>query len=242
MELAGPTRRSWQGWAARESAKAEVYLVMCCAVARRTKTPQPHLGPRDVRSLSCSWQTAKCWEDWASQSPSAQVRRRCSLYVVLDGKDVGEVENPEGDDRWRIKEQGSERQCVEQAPARTQVGDQAGACEPWACEHFFGAEGFPYFPGKIALKEPRPSKLPMTFNVQISLDILTEKDSKGSWLNIVVDQGTTLQTCALLCETRANPTILVVLEALAARSLDIVGWLPQAEGHGRPCEVLPGRA
>ena len=43
-------------------------------------------------------------------------------------------------------------------------------------------------------KQPRPSKLPMVdeFNVQIGLDIFSEKDAKGhtyTWLN-VFDQGT----------------------------------------------------
>eukprot|EP00439_Symbiodinium_sp_Y106_P022669 s217_g2.t2 len=214
-----------KAWASRESATAEVQLALCSAILTTD------------------------WEDWASQAPSAQVRplvaQRRSLYVVLYGKDVGEVENPEADDRWKIKEQARERQWnnlpreMKLAIKRVHVNlghastasmlralriSRASEVALKACRLF----RCPDCAHMSAPKEPRPSKLPMTdeFNVQIGLDILTEKDSKGqgwSWLNIL-DQGTTFQTCALLGETHANPTGLVVLEALTTHWTSWAGF------------------
>ena len=178
-----------KAWASRESATAEVQLALCSAVARRMKKPQPHLGPQDapIRKsfllLADGQILTTDWEDWASQAPSAQVRplvaQRRSLYVVLYGKDVGEVENPEADDRWKIKEQARERQWnnlpreMKLAIKRVHVNlghastasmlralriSRASEVALKACRLF----RCPDCAHMSAPKEPRPSKLPMT--------------------------------------------------------------------------------
>ena len=63
-------------------------------------------------------------------------------------------------------------------------------------------------------------------NVQIGLDVFSEKDSAGqdcSWLNILC-QGTTFQVCALLGQTHSDPTGLVILEVLASHWLTWAGY------------------
>ena len=65
-----------KSWAARESASADIKLILCSTSARRVKKPQPHNGPADVPIrksfllLADDKVLTTDWEMWANQAPS----------------------------------------------------------------------------------------------------------------------------------------------------------------------------
>ena len=192
------------------------------------------------------------WEDWNSMAPSAQVRPLVAqgriLYVVLYGKEVGEggqlIEANPGD-RQQVAEVSRQRKWqalpreLKLAIRRVHVNlghaptaamlralriSRASETAIKACRLF----RCPDCPRLGEPKQPRPSKLPLVdeFNVQVGLDIFSEKDAKGhtwTWLN-VFDQGTLFQVCSLLGQTHANPTSAEVLRAFTTSWTDWAGF------------------
>ncbi|CAE7715141.1 RE1 [Symbiodinium necroappetens] len=244
-----------KSWVALESAQADVKLILCSASARRMKKPQPHFGPGEVplrkSYLLLENETALTtdFEAWSSLAPAAQVRPLVAkdrrLYVAVYGSELGEHQEPEQGDQWQAKEETRERQWnalpreLKLAIRRIHVNlghantkamlrslriARASESAIKACRLFRCKE----CPRMHELREPRPSKLPVIdeFNIQLGLDIITEKDSAGqswSWLNTLC-QGTTFQVCALLGETVYNPTGKAVIQALSSHWLSWAGF------------------
>ena len=236
-----------KSWVALESAQADVKLILCSTSARRMKKPQPHFGPGEVplrkSYLLLENETALTtdFEAWSSLAPAAQVRPLVAkdrrLYVAVYGSELGEHQEPEQGDQWQAKEETRERQWnalpreLKLAIRRIHVNlghantkamlrslriARASESAIKACRLFRCKE----CPRMHEPREPRPSKLPVIdeFNIQLGLDIITEKDAAGqswSWLNILC-QGTTFQVCALLGETVYNPTGKAVTQALSS--------------------------
>ena len=244
-----------KSWVAHESAQAEVKLVLCSTSARRMKKPQPHFGPLEVPLrksyllLDNNTALTTDFEAWGNLAPAAQVRPLVAqgrrIYVVVYGTELGEAEDEEAEDRWQIKEASRERQWVAlprelklairrihvnlghantKAMLRSLRIARASESAIKACRLFRCKE----CPRMHEPREPRPSKLPTIdeFNIQLGLDIITEKDAAGqswSWLNILC-QGTTFQVCALLGETVYNPTAKAVIQALSSHWLSWAGF------------------
>ena len=109
-----------KSWAARESASADIKLILCSTSARRMKKPQPHMGPADVPIrksfllLADDKVLTTDWEMWANQAPSSQVRplmaQQRRLYVVTYGTEVGEALEEHDRDPWRVHEEARLRQ------------------------------------------------------------------------------------------------------------------------------------
>ena len=192
------------------------------------------------------------WEDWNSMAPSAQVRPLVAqgriLYVVLYGKEIGEggqpIEAGPGE-RQQVAEASRQRKWqalpreLKLAIRRVHVNlghapqaamlralriSRASETAIKACRLF----RCPDCPRLTEPRLPRPSKLPVAdeFNVQIGLDIFSEKDAKGhswSWLN-VFDQGTLFQVCSLMGQTHANPSSAEVLRAFTTSWTDWAGF------------------
>ena len=243
-------------WISHESAQADVQLILLSNKAVRMRKPQPHAGPQEVplrRSyilLANNKVLSTSWEEWAKMAPSSQVRplvaKSRRLYAAVFGKFLGEGLAEERDDRFAAKEAERQRKWTAlprelklavkrihvnlghaSVPAMlralriTKASDTAiKAVRLFRCEDCPRLHENP--------KEPRPSKLPLVhdFNVQIGLDILTDKDADGqswSWLSIF-DQGTCFHVCALLPQTHQNPTGDVLLEALSSHWLSWAGY------------------
>ena len=173
-------------WSSRESAQAEVRLILYSRTASRMRKPQPH------KTLATSW------EEWSRMAPASQVRalvaKQRRLYVVLFGKEIGADVVGEPDER--VQEMDAERERKWQAlprelklaikrihvnlgHANTQTLlralriSRASETATKACRLFRCEDQEP--------RMPRPSKLPTVdeFNVQICMDVLQEKDSAG---------------------------------------------------------------
>ena len=243
-----------KAWIASEAGNADVSLILCSSKARRMKKPQPHAGPHEVPLrkslllLNDGTGLSTEWESWYSMSPSSQVRplvaRGRKLYLVLFGRQVGDGGEPGDGDPWHGREQVRERQWqalpreLKLAIKRVHVNlghadsksmlramrlARASEVALKACRLF----RCPECPRGLE-KHARPARLPMTdeFNVQIGLDVFSERDSAGqewSWLNILC-QGTTFQVTALLGDTISNPSSIVVMEALASHWLNWAGY------------------
>ena len=245
-----------KGWLALESAQADVKLILCSAAARRMKKPQPYFGPHEVPLrksfllLGNGQALTTDWETWANQSPAAQVRPLVAadrqLYLVLYGTEIGEEAGEDGAiDKFQVKEEGRLRQWqalprelklavkrihVNLGHASTQSMLRALRVSKASEVAIKAVRLFrcPECPRMAEPREPRPSKLPMTdeFNVQLGLDIFSEKDSKGetwTWLSVLC-QGTTFQVCALLGDTHSNPTSQAVLEAFLSHWTSWAGY------------------
>ena len=244
-----------KGWASLESANAEVRLILCSASARRMKKPQPHSTAAEVPLrksfllLEDNQVLVTDWEAWSTMAAASQVRPLVApqrkLSLVLYGTELGNVAQHDDDDRWRARERDRDRQWqalpreLKLAIRRIHVNlghatvpatmralriSRASEVALKACRLF----RCPDCPRLQEPKEARPSKLPTAeeFNVQIGLDIFSEKDCRGhswTWLNILC-QGTTFQVVALLGETFANPKGSVILEALSAHWLSWAGY------------------
>ena len=227
-----------RSWVALENANAEVNLILCSLSARRMKKPQRHAGPLDAPLrksfllLNGNEVLTTDWEDWRSMSPAAQVRPLIAqgrlLYVCLFGKEIGDA-GPEGDPEDRRQQQEAARIRKWNALPRElklairRVHVNLGHASNTAMLRAFRISRAsetaikagrlfrcPDCPRLQEPRAPRPSKLPM----------VDEFSQAWSWLN-VFDQGTNFQVCALLGDTRANPTSAEVLRGFAT---SWTGW------------------
>ena len=111
-----------EAWRSRESAQAEVHLILISTTARKMRKPQPFAGPsevplrRSVLLLKDGKILQTSWEEWSRMSPASQTRPLVAkdrlLYVVLFGKELGAttvVREEQDDDRWAAREAERER-------------------------------------------------------------------------------------------------------------------------------------